>query len=212
MTPGLPLGVFYGYEALGVDPETGKLMYETKNDDGLPSLSERKVIGDPNPVFTYGLTNNLSYKGFNLNIFIQGSYGNDIFNVSRMETEGMFDDKNQSIAVLDRWRRPGMETYMPGASLTKENLLPSTRFVEDGSYLRLKSLTLSYNVNSNFLKSIKLSRFQVYITGQNMLTLTNYKGFDPEVNQYGGYAPVQGVDYGTYPQSKSYVMGINVEF
>ncbi len=212
MTPGLPLGVFYGYEALGVDPETGKLMYETKNDDGIPSLSERKVIGDPNPVFTYGLTNNLSYKGFNLNIFIQGSYGNDIFNVSRMETEGMFDDKNQSIAVLDRWRRPGMETYMPGASLTKENLLPSTRFVEDGSYLRLKSLTLSYNVNSNFLKSIKLSRFQVYITGQNMLTLTNYKGFDPEVNQYGGYAPVQGVDYGTYPQSKSYVMGINVEF
>jgi len=212
MTPGLPLGVFYGYKALGVDPETGKLLYETKNTDGIPSLSERSVIGDANPIFTYGLTNNFSYKGFNLNVFLQGSYGNDIFNVSRMETEGMYDDKNQSIAVLDRWRRPGMITYMPGASLTKENLLPSTRFVEDGSYLRVKSLTLSYNLDSKLLSTLKLSRFQIYMTGQNLLTLTKYKGFDPEVNQYVGYAPVQGVDYGTYPQSKSYVMGINVEF
>lgn len=212
MTPGQPLGVFYGYVSKGVDPETGNLIFETKNADGIPSLSERRVIGDPNPDFTFGLTNNLSYKGISLNVFLQGSYGNDIYNISRMETEGMYDAKNQSVAVLDRWMRPGMVTYMPRATATKENLLTSTRFVEDGSYIRLKSLTLSYNISSKALKQLEISRVQPYFTAQNLLTLTKYKGFDPEVSQYGGSATVQGIDYGTYPQSKSYVIGFNVEF
>lgn len=212
MTPGQPLGVFYGYVSKGVDPETGNLIFETKNADGIPSLSERQVIGDPNPDFTFGLTNNLSYKGLSLNVFLQGSYGNDIYNISRMETEGMYDAKNQSVAVLDRWMRPGMVTYMPRATATKENLLTSTRFVEDGSYIRLKSLTLSYNISSQALKKLEISRVQPYFTAQNLLTLTKYKGFDPEVSQYGGSATVQGIDYGTYPQSKSYVIGFNVEF
>jgi len=213
LKPGLPLGVFYGYVSKGVDPETGNLLYQTKNgDSSSPQLSDRTIIGDPNPKFTYGLTNNLSYNGFSLNIFFQGSYGNDIYNVSRMETEGMYDAKNQSIAVLDRWERPGMITYMPRATQEKVNLLSSTRFVEDGSYLRLKTLTLSYNFEGGLFKRLKITRFQPYLTAQNLLTLTKYKGFDPEVNQYGGDAKVQGVDYGTYPQSKSYVVGINVEF
>jgi len=212
MKPGLPLGVFYGYIAKGVNPETGDLIYQTKNDNGIPSLSERTIIGDPNPKFTYGMTNNISYSGFSLNVFLQGSYGNDIYNVSRMETEGMYDAKNQSTAVLDRWERPGMVTYMPRATQSKANLLSSTRFVEDGSYLRLKTLTLSYNFTGKLLNKLKITRLQPYFTAQNLLTLTNYKGFDPEVNQYGGDATVQGVDYGTYPQSKSYVLGINVEF
>ena len=212
MTPGQPLGVFYGYISKGVDPETGNLIYETTNADGTPSLSERTIIGDPNPKFTYGLTNNFSYQGFTLNLFLQGSYGNDIYNISRMETEGMYDAKNQSVAVLDRWERPGMVTYMPRAVATKENLLTSTRFVEDGSYLRLKTLTLSYNLASKWLKKMNITRLQPYFTTTNLLTLTKYKGFDPEVSQYGGSATVQGIDYGTYPQSKSYVIGFNVEF
>ena len=215
MTPGQPLGVFYGYIAKGVNLENGKLIYETKNADGVPSLTERSVIGDPNPTFTYGLTNNFSYNGFSLNLFFQGSYGNDIYNMSRMETEGMYDDKNQSIAVLDRWLRPGMDTYMPKATTTKENLLPSTRFVEDGGYLRLKTLTLSYNFSGSWMKKLNITRVQPYFTAQNIFTLTKYKGFDPEVSQYGNSnqsAIVQGVDYGTYPQSKSYVIGFNVEF
>jgi TonB-linked SusC/RagA family outer membrane protein len=213
MKPGLPLGVFFGYVSKGVDPETGNLLYQTKKgDSSSPQLSDRTIIGDPNPKFTYGLTNNLSFKGFSLNIFFQGSYGNDIYNVSRMETEGMYDAKNQSIAVLDRWERPGMITYMPRATQEKVNLLSSTRFVEDGSYLRLKTLTLSYNFSGGLFKKWNITRFQPYLTAQNLLTLTKYKGFDPEVNQYGGDATVQGVDYGTYPQSKSYVVGINVEF
>ncbi len=212
MKPGLPLGVFYGYVSKGVDPETGDIIYETKNADNVPSLSERKVIGDPNPVFTYGMTNNLSYEGFSLNVFLQGSYGNSIFNVSRMETEGMYDAKNQSISVLDRWVRPGMVTYMPRATQDTKNLLPSTRFVEDGSYLRLKTLTLSYEFKNAFFKKVGITRLQPYMTAQNLFTLTKYKGFDPEVSQYGGDPKVQGIDYGTYPQSKSYVFGINVEF
>lgn len=218
MTPGQPLGVFYGYVSKGVDPETGNLIYETKNANGIPSLSDRTIIGDPNPKFTYGLTNNFSYQGFTLNIFLQGSYGNDIYNISRMETEGMYDAKNQSTAVLDRWERPGMVTYMPRAVATKENLLTSTRFVEDGSYLRLKTLTLAYNFAGKWLKRMNITKVQPYFTAQNLLTLTRYKGFDPEVSQYGNSANreesaiIQGVDYGTYPQSKSYVIGINVEF
>jgi TonB-linked SusC/RagA family outer membrane protein len=212
MKPGQPLGVFYGYISKGVNPETGDLIYETKNANGIPFLSERQVIGDANPKFTYGLTNNFSYKGLSLNVFLQGSYGNDIYNMSRMETEGMYDAKNQSVAVLDRWLRPGMETYMPRATTDKKNLLPSTRFVEDGSYLRLKSLTLSYSLSSKLLKKVNIGRIQPYFTAQNLFTLTKYKGFDPEVSQYGGDPKVQGVDYGTYPQSKSYVVGFNVEF
>lgn len=218
MTPGEPLGVFFGYISKGVDPETGNLIYQTNNADGIPSLSDRTIIGDPNPKFTYGMTNNLSYLGFTLNIFIQGTYGNDIYNISRMETEGMYDAKNQSTAVLDRWRRPGMETYMPRAVATKENLLTSTRFVEDGSYLRLKTLTLSYNFKGKLLEKMNILRLQPYVTAQNLLTLTKYKGFDPEVSQYANSgdrresAIIQGIDYGTYPQSKSFVIGLNVEF
>jgi len=213
MTPGLPLGVFYGYVSKGVDPETGNLIYQAKNgDSNSPALSDRTIIGDPNPTFTYGLTNNFSYKGFSLNVFFQGSYGNDIYNVSRMETEGMYDAKNQSVAVLDRWERPGMVTYMPRATQEKSNLLSSTRFVEDGSYLRLKTLSISYNIKGKLLNQLKISRLQPYVTAQNLLTLTKYKGFDPEVSQYGGSATTQGIDYGTYPQSKSYIIGINVEF
>jgi len=211
---GEPLGVFYGYISKGVNPETGDLMYLGKDGtlSSTPKLSDRTIIGDPNPAFTYGMTNNFSYKGLSLSVFLQGSQGNQIYNVSRMETEGMYDAKNQSIAVLDRWKRPGMITYMPRATQQKTNLLSSTRFIEDGSYLRLKSLTLSYDLAGRTLKKIGITKLQPYFTAQNLLTLTKYKGFDPEVNQYGGDARVQGVDYGTYPQSKSYVVGINVEF
>lgn len=95
--PGRALGGFYGYISDGVDPETGELMYRDLSGDGKISTSDRTYIGDPNPDFTYGLTNTFSWKGFNLSVFIQGSYGNDIFNASRIETEGMYDGKNQSI-------------------------------------------------------------------------------------------------------------------
>lgn len=207
--PGRPLGGFYGYISDGVDPETGELMYRDMNGDGRISTSDRTYIGDPNPDFTYGLTNTFSYKGFNLSIFVQGTYGNDIFNASRMETEGMYDGKNQSTRVLKRWRIPGQITDVPKAGFDMKN---STYFIEDGSYLRVKDISLSYNIKCKLFGKWGISKLQPYFTATNLLTWTNYSGMDPEVNQWGNSGAVQGIDWGTYPQSKSFVFGVNVEF
>lgn len=208
--PGKPLSSFWGYISDGVDPETGELVYRDLDNNGQGgNPGDQTFIGDPNPDFTFGLTNNFSYKDINLSIFLQGSYGNDIYNASRMETEGMYDDKNQTIAVLDRWKIPGQITNMPKA---RYKMLNSTYFVEDGSYLRVKSVSLSYNIRNKVLSRMGLSRVQPYFTANNLLTWTSYSGMDPEVNQWGNSGAVQGVDWGTYPQSKSFVFGINIEF
>lgn len=207
--PGRPLSGFYGYIADGVDPETGDMIYRDLNNDGRISASDRTYIGDPNPDFTYGMTNTFSWKGFDLSIFIQGSYGNDIYNMSRHNTEGMMDGKNQTTVVLDRWRIPGQITDVPRASFTLRN---STYFVEDGSYLRLKNVSLSYSFSGKWMKKAGITRLQPYFSATNLLTWTKYKGMDPEVNQYGNSGAVQGVDYGTYPHCRSYVFGLNLEF
>ena len=207
--PGRSLGGFYGYISDGVDPETGQLMYRDLNGDGRISSSDRTYIGDPNPKFIYGMTNTFSWKDLNLSIFLQGTYGNDIFNASKMETQGMYDLKNQSVDVLNRWERPGQIAKVPKANFT---ILPSTYFIEDGSYLRVKDVTLSYNIKANLLRKWGISRLQPYFTANNLFTLTKYRGMDPEVNQWGDSGTVQGIDWGTYPQSKSYIVGFNVEF
>ena len=207
--PGRSLGGFYGYIANGVDPETGLMMYEDLNGDGRISSSDRTYIGDPNPDFTFGMTNTFSYKGFNLSIFLQGAYGNDIFNASRMETEGMYDGKNQTTKVLDRWRIPGQITDMPKAGWNMRN---STYFVEDGSYIRVKDISLSYDIRGKWMKKLGISKVQPYFTASNLITFTHYSGMDPEVNQWGNNGHVQGIDWGTYPHCKSYVFGLNVEF
>lgn len=206
---GRPLGGFYGYISDGVDPETGELIYRDLNDDKKITATDRTYIGDPNPDFIYGFTNTLTWKGISLNVFFQGTYGNDIFNASRIETEGMNDLKNQSTRVLDRWKRPGMVTTIPKANF---DLQPSSYFVEDGSYLRLKEITLSYNINNHKIRKVGISRLQPYFTAQNLFTITKYIGMDPEVNQWGGSNSVQGIDWGTYPQARSFVFGLNVEF
>ncbi|EOR95521.1 SusC [Arcticibacter svalbardensis MN12-7] len=207
--PGRALGGFYGFISDGVDPETGELIYRDLNGDNKTSVSDRTYIGNPNPDFIFGLTNSFSYKNFNLSVFLQGSYGNDIYNASRMETEGMYDGKNQSTRVLNRWRVPGQITDVPKALFDLKN---STYFIEDGSYLRVKNVSLSYNIKGEALRKLKISRLQPYLSASNLLTWTNYSGMDPEVNQYGNSGAVQGIDWGTYPQSKSFVLGINVEF
>lgn len=208
---GLPLGTFFGYISEGVDPETGNIVYADLNENGTIDPNDRTTIGCAQPDFIYGMTNTFSYAGFSLSVFLQGSQGNDIFNASRIDTEGMFDFRNQSKRVLDRWKRPGMITDIPRVG-NIENSHNSTRFVEDGSYLRLKTVTLSYDFDKKWLKKLHLSKLQAYVTGQNLLTLTKYSGYDPEVNAYGSDAVAQGVDYGTYPQSKAVIFGLNVEF
>ena len=208
---GLPLGSFFGYKSLGVNEDTGDIDYEDISGNGTIGPEDRTVIGCAQPKFIYGFTNDFSWKGIGLSVFFQGSYGNQIFNASRIDTEGMVDFKNQSTAVLRRWLRPGMQTDVPRSG-NVENIHNSSRFVEDGSYLRLKSLTLSYNLPKSILSKARIQNLQVYVTGQNLLTFTKYSGYDPEVNAYGASSVALGVDYGTYPQSRTCIFGINLSF
>jgi TonB-dependent starch-binding outer membrane protein SusC len=214
-TEGKPLGMFYGYVFGGVDPETGDAYYIDKNGESTftPAADDRTFIGDPNPDFYFGLTNAFTYKNFELNIFLQGQYGNDIFNATRIETEGMTDAKSQTAAVLDRWRQPGDVTEIPRAVWgNTDNSRLSTRFVEDGSFLRVKALTLSYNLPTDLISKVRLSNAKFYFTGENLFTFTKYKGYDPEVNAFGGSNTVLGVDFGTYPQTRNLILGVNLTF
>lgn len=211
---GLPLGSFFGYVSEGVDPETGDLKYKDVNQNGIFDPGDRTVIGNAQPKFVYGITNSFSWKNFDLNLFFQGSYGNDVYNATRIDLEGMFDSKNQSVAVLRRWTPDNRNTDIPRAigGGKVDNVRNSTRFVEDGSYLRLKSVTLTYNFKGAALKRAGIERLSVYTTGQNLLTFTKYTGFDPEVNAFGLSATELGIDYGTYPQARTLTVGANVEF
>jgi TonB-linked SusC/RagA family outer membrane protein len=210
--PGVPLGTFYGYVSEGVDPATGDIVYKDVNKNGVfDSDGDRTIIGDAQPDFIFGLTNNLTYKRWNLNIFFQGSVGNDIYNATRIDLEGMFDSKNQSTEVLNRWTPDNTDTNIPRAN-NMDNVKNSTRFIENGSYVRLKAVTLTYNFNPEWLTRAGISRLSIYATGQNLLTFTDYSGFDPEVNAFGQSATELGIDYGTYPQQRTIIFGLNLEF
>jgi len=210
MTPGEPLSKFWGYISEGVDPESGDIIYKDLDGNGLINSSDKTYIGNANPKFTFGLTNNLSYKGFNLNILISGSYGNDIYNASRIEMVGMYNGSNQITDVLERWRIPGQITDMPRAN-NLDNLKASTRWVEDGSYIKVKNITLSYDFNVKKLNKYHITKIQPYITLENCFTITNYSGYDPEVSQYSS-ATTMGIDWGTYPHVRTAVFGININF
>ena len=189
LVKGYGLGEFYGYIASGVDPQTGHELYQT-NGDSLsdnPSPSSRRLLGSAQPDFVYGMTNNLSYKNFDLTVFIQGSQGGKIFNAGRLESEAMVNAANQSSAVLGRWRQKGDVTDIPGVSTdaTTNNSLISTRFLENGSYLRFKTITLSYRFSDKLISRLGLSAASLYVSGNNLITITKYTGFDPEVNSYG---------------------------
>lgn len=211
MTPGHALSKFWGYISDGVDPETGDLMYRDVNGDGQITPSDKTWIGDANPKFTAGLTNTFSYKGLNLSVLITGSYGNDIFNASRIETEGMYNGYNQTTTVLRRWRIPGQITDVPRATQSNYNVRNSTRWIEDGSYLKVKNITLSYDFQGGLLKRLHISKLQPYVTLQNFFTLTDYSGYDPEVSQSTS-ATSMGIDWGTYPNVRTVIGGVNINF
>ncbi len=211
---GLPLGSLFGYVSEGVDPETGNLKYKDVNGNGIFDPGDRTIIGNAQPLFTFGFTNHFSYKRFSLDVFFQGSYGNDLYNATRIDLEGMFDSKNQSTAVLRRWTTTNRNTDIPKAAGggNVDNVRNSSRFVEDGSYVRLKALTLSYELDVEKWKWKGIRKLMFYATGQNLLTFTKYSGFDPEVNAFGRSATEVGIDYGTYPQAVTVTVGANVEF
>jgi TonB-linked SusC/RagA family outer membrane protein len=210
-----PVGIFYMYESLGVDPSTGDLVFSDLNENDEVDDGDRTIVGDPNPEVTGGFTNLFTYGGFDLRIFFQFSYGNDIFNGTRQYAEAMKfgTSDNQLVTIMDRWQERGDITYVPRHDGTY-NLFPlSSHYIEDGSYLRLKELTFGYNFPAQWLtRSGFITQARIYFRGQNLLTFTNYSGMDPEVH-YGGPGNIsQGTDFFTFPQPRAYMFGINISF
>lgn len=213
---GQPIGIFYSYEWLGVDPSTGDVVYADKNFDGKITADDRTKIGSPHPSFIYGLTNNFSYGDFDLSVFLQGVQGNDIFNGTRLFLESLQGGDNQLAIINERWRKPGDITKIPRATndpvAASQNKRVSSRFLEDGSYLRIKNVSLSYTMRHQGWMKDKIQSIRFFVTGQNLMTFTNYSGLDPEVNYRGNDNAVIGTDFFTYPQARSYVFGINASF
>lgn len=213
---GQPIGVFYNYKWLGVDPSTGDCVYADLNQNEAVDTEDRMVVGNPHPKLIGGFTNTFNYKGFDLSAFLQFSYGNDVFNGSRLYLESLTGGDNQLESITRRWKKVGDITDIPrvtsDAAATANNRLSSSRFIEDGSYLRLKNVTLGYTFSGDYLKKLSLESLRVYFTGQNLLTFTHYSGLDPEVNYDGDDNTVIGTDFFTYPQARSFNIGINLKF
>lgn len=203
---GEPVGIFYGYNCLGVDPTTGKLVYEDVNKDGVITAEDRKKIGDPNPDFIYGVTNTFIYKNFDLSVFLQGVQGNDVFNGSNIYLASGIGEDNQLAIMVNRWKKPGDITKIP----KQGDQLKSSRFIENGSFMRIKNVTLAYTLPQKYLKQLKLKSLRVFASGQNLYTFTTYTGMDPEVNYYSNDNVVMGTDFFTYPQSRTYTLGLNI--
>lgn len=213
---GEPLGSFYGYNAVGVDPENGRMMYEKVNgmivyEEDLSADEDRQIIGCAQPKLLYGINNSLSWRNFEFSIFFQGSYGNDVFNATRMFTEGMFDARNQSDRTLMRWRNPGDYTTVPRAE--KDKYPPvSSRFIEDGSYLKLKNLRFAYTLPNSITRKALMQKVTFYFSAENLVTWTKYRGYDPEVNIGGGSSTAMGIDQGSYPHCRTYTLGATIVF
>lgn len=210
---GEPFGVFYGYTETGYD-DKGRMLYLDRNNDGVINQSDKTIIGDPNPKFIYGLNSTLSYKNFDLTIFLQGSQGNDIFNLSSVNnTLDVGFGMNMPKEVYENHWTPENTNAKYPALTTSKTVRVSNRFVEDGSYLRVKNIQLAYNFSVKKLGKIGIRDLQVYVSGQNLLTFTKYSWWDPEVNSKGGSNSInQGIDHQTYPAAKGINVGIRAGF
>ncbi|MGA0555552.1 SusC/RagA family TonB-linked outer membrane protein [Larkinella sp. VNQ87] len=206
---------FYFHEQTGVDRETGAPIFTDVDGNGTFDANvDRKIVGNANPDFFGGITNNLSFKGFDLMFFFQYSYGNMQLHWNRFFQEhGGTRNTNFMTSQLDRWQKPGDETMIPKmtAANYSGNLRPS-RFLEDGSYMRLKNISLGYNLPSALLSKINLASARVYVSGQNVLTFTKYTGLDPELTGTASTNLTQGIEFYTMPQPRVYMAGINVSF
>jgi TonB-dependent starch-binding outer membrane protein SusC len=222
---GHPIGTFSLIDHEGVDPETGNMRWIDLNNDGIIDSGDRQIVGNAQPDFFGGWSNSFAYRGFDLNALFQFTYGNKIFNHSRASYEnlgwsrigipGIFPlpDGNNHRLADDRWMEPGDVTDIPRASLTNLNWREySSRWLEDGSYLRLKSVTLGYNFSPDITRRLGMSSLRLYVQGTNLLTFTSYTGLDPEVNQNARNPLVAGSDFGTHPQLRTVSFGINLEF
>jgi len=211
---GQPLGIFYGFRSLGVDPSTGDIVFDDVNKDGEITADDRTRIGDPNPDLFGGFDNSLRWRQWNMRMFFQFSYGNEIYNGTRVYIESLKGEDNQLTAIIDRWHQPGDQTAIPRATLAdpNNNNRHSSRFIEDGSYLRLKELAVSYSFSKATIEKLRLSNLKLFVSAYNLLTFTNYSGMDPEINYAGNDNLRIGTDFFTYPQSRRFMIGLNVGF
>lgn len=243
---GEPIQGFYGWvvdgifqsqeeiDALNPDPEKaiyyqkettspGDIKFKDLNNDGVVNDDDRTYLGSFLPDFSYGLNLNAGYKGFNLSMLLQGVQGNEIYNGTKVLTQGMARLFNAETEVLNAWTPENRNTNIPRAVSgdPNGNARTSDRFVEDGSYMRIKNVTLGYTLPKSALSSIfsgAISNVNVYVTAQNLLTLTKYSGYDPEVGFASNYSGggnanlVQGIDFGFPPQPRTFIVGMNVSF
>jgi hypothetical protein len=184
--------------------------------DGQLNNDDRTIIGNPHPDFIWGWNNDFSWKGFDMNIFFQASQGNDIFNYTLMELDLMAGRNNATTAALNRWTPTNTNTDIPKANGGRSRRA-STRWIQDGSFIRLKNLALGYNLPNEVLDKIGIRKFRIYVSAQNLLTFTSYDGYDPEVNYRTAADATEsnrnlGLDYASYPNAKSYTLGINIGF
>jgi TonB-linked SusC/RagA family outer membrane protein len=236
LIPGKPYGQMIGFNYLGVWKEKdaaeaaafgqlpGDPRYEDINGDGSIDLKDETVIGNSMPDFTFGWSNRIVYGNFDLNFLVQGSQGNDLFNVTRIALESAGgtgaallnryspDNQNSMIpAIIDQQTRTNAglanKVKIPGGSGNR-----TSRWVEDGSYVRLKNITLGYNLPSHIIEKIHFTNARVYVTVTNLVTITDYTGQDPEVSSYTGNDAQLGSDFNNYPQSKTYNIGLNISF
>jgi TonB-linked SusC/RagA family outer membrane protein len=234
-TVGHPIGSFYAlqtegifqndadifkhaYQGSGIRP--GDVKFKDQNGDGIIDSKDRVFLGSAIPKFTYGFTANVSYSNFDLSVFFQGDVGNKLYLQVNKDIEGFYRPFNLTQRVYDeRWHGEGTSNTMPRVSWlgSTNNIIPSSRFIEDGSYLRLKNLQIGYTFPSKLFGNSGIKGLRIYITGQNLLTFTKYTGLDPEmhvsdnVNKEQNVSDVAaGIDWGTYPSAKSYVLGLNV--
>lgn len=235
---GHPIGMFYGYinegifndlailnaaplqfgQSVGTEPGQtylGDIKYKDVNEDGIIDQNDRTFIGNPHPNFTFGFTNNFKYNNFDFSVFLQGSYGNDILNLTRRSgTTNAQLFQNQLTEASNYWTPTNTDTSIPRpiGSTSNANILISDRYVEDGSYLRIQNLTFGYAVSQSLISKLKMSRFRVYGSVQNLFTVTNYSGYDPEIGSFNQNPLLTGIDNGRYPSPRTYSLGVNLEF
>ena len=216
-----PINVFYGYvtdgifqtqeevdnHAIQAGAEPGDIRFKDLNNDGVINDEDRTVIGNPNPTHLFSMGNTLSWKGFELNIYLQGVAGNKIFNANKIDLTGMSAAYNQLDDVLSRWHGAGTSNVMPRAVYgdPNGNNRVSDRYVEPGSYLRLKTISLSYDFPKKWLKPLTMQSCRLTLSCENVATITGYSGLDPEVG-------INGIDLSTYPISRTFNIGLNVNF
>lgn len=232
MRVGEQFSSLYGYKVTGVLQESdfdtsgnalvpvlgvsspGAYKYEDVNGDGTINGEDRTIIGNPNPDYIFGWNNDFQYKNFTLSVFIQGSVGNDLMNINRLFlASGRFINNAFQDWFDNRWT-PSNPTNDPRyvnisyGSETNQFLQPNSAIVEDGSYIRLKNVSLGYNLPLQNVKGINSAR--VYVTATNLFTITDYSGFDPEVNIRGGNNLAQGVDFAAYPRAQTLTLGVQI--